>query len=130
MEMVAKRSSLVLPNNFVKLDREEMTYIEGGAEIYFSYANITSVIKAFSMATFSLGGAMAALKIGWSAILLAYNALPIAGQAICLLAASWSIAIISLMACAWTVGQGFYIGIDVKWNWFVPIFSNFRFGVK
>jgi len=112
------------------MDEEEMMYVDGGAELYFSYANISRVIKAFGLATASVGGAMAALKIGWSAILLSFNAMPVLGQAICALAAVWSLSIISIMACAWAGGQGFYIGLDIEWNWFKTKFTNFRFGVK
>ena len=43
MEMVAKRSSLVLPNEFVELDREEMTYVEGGAVYTTTYTNLDGI---------------------------------------------------------------------------------------
>ena len=34
MEAVAKCSNLVLPKGFVELDREEMTYVDGGQRYY------------------------------------------------------------------------------------------------
>ena len=43
MEAVAKCSNLVLPKGFVELDREEMTYVDGG--VYISYAQINSVVE-------------------------------------------------------------------------------------
>ena len=36
MEYVARKSNLVVPEGFVELDREEMTYVDGGKTTYYS----------------------------------------------------------------------------------------------
>ncbi|MDR1905440.1 MAG: hypothetical protein LBQ27_00790 [Clostridiales bacterium] len=65
--LVMKRSNLVLPNGFVEIDREEMSYVEGGISLssnglYFSQNDILAVTFAFGTNPYLVAAGLSALS--------------------------------------------------------------------
>ena len=61
MEYVARKSNLVVPEGFVELDREEMTYVDGG--LYISNSVCTAISCFCGMVTITAAGAACAASI-------------------------------------------------------------------
>ncbi|MDR1905442.1 MAG: hypothetical protein LBQ27_00800, partial [Clostridiales bacterium] len=52
--LVMKRSSLVLPNGFVEIDREEMSYVEGG--LYLDNSTCIAIVATVANLAWIVGG--------------------------------------------------------------------------
>lgn len=127
-EMILDRtSSLVMPQHYVELDRDEMSYVDGG--IYVSYntlqaavfafgkngANVPATITAYSAA---FGGVAAMFSTYVSALLSWVNSLPIIGQLIFAYVVANAVTVGIYMASAYIQKKG--VDIGVGWWWFIP----------
>ena len=82
MECVERKSNLVVPEGFVELDREEMTYVDGGGEIVLmSYSANDSWKGAVGLA--SIAGCCAILGSSFGYI---GSALLVGGETVCKIA--------------------------------------------
>ena len=128
MEMVAKRSSLVLPKKFVELDREEMTYVDGGGTtIYRGWDTIMEITN------------MIANVIGWGALALKCGAFLLEGAAIAVSGVGAVLAFVSAIGLSWSLAMaiinlittimaiGFYLN---NGGFKVTNFGLFGFGIN
>ena len=112
-EMVLERkSNLVMPSHYVELDREEMSYVEGGF-----YLDNTTVNQIMYYSCIVAGIATTVLKMGWS-VVKPYIASALAGITSAIFAGSAStiIGVVLGAAVALVVaiyGISFYEGIYV-----------------
>ena len=123
MEYVARKSNLVVPEGFVELDREEMTYFDGG--FYISYDDMKSFILATgryganvgatAAAIISqLGGIKAALSLAYHSITAWINTVPLVGQVLYGYLALNAVYLIGKMATAYLQQQG----VEIGFRWF------------
>ncbi len=123
MEYVARKSNLVVPEGFVELDREEMTYVDGG--FYISYDDMKSFILATgryganvgatAAAIISqLGGIKAALSLAYHSITAWINTVPLVGQVLYGYLALNAVYLIGKMATAYLQQQG----VEIGFRWF------------
>lgn len=142
VNVLERTSNLVLPTHYVELDRDEMSYVDGGG--FFVGINLSASFCAslaswvpMSVKTGGVGlgsifsAAMAVPQINAlvSPILAGVNAalgaIPIIGWiAIGILAASLAVVLVTAMV-AGSQGKGFRFGFNVKTKWFIPVGVSF-----
>lgn len=120
-----KTSNLVMPMHYVELDKEEMSYVEGG--LYIGQEVVDSIVFAISATTLQYGIPVvaAAIKGVGSLLFSTLHAIPVIGSFLAFLGKVW------LLAQAWDIAEALCVafvyrkGMDVSfgWHWFIPIIN-------
>lgn len=118
-----KTSNLVMPVHYVELDRNEMSYVEGG--LYIGQEVVDTIVFAISATTLQYGipAVAAAIKGVGSLLFSTLHAIPVIGSFLAFLGKAWLLAQALEIAEALCVAFIYRKGIDVSfgWHWFLPI---------
>ena len=116
MTLTMRRNyGLVLPKNYVYIEKDEMEYFDGG--LYISYDKINNVVdfisftnKSKNMTVGALAAALApAIPVAFSWV----NALPIVGQVVFCYIVAQSLSVATMCAIAYCKKKG--VEISPKW---------------
>ena len=121
MEAVAKCSNLVLPKGFVELDREEMTYVDGGG-VYLSNDTLFAICGGLLSAGPTAVGTALVLGTSW------INAIP-GGTVIWTLLGASSLIFGIYAISALSQGKGLDISLSYTYVWFMPVPTGLSFNV-
>ena len=129
MEYVARKSNLVVPEGFVELDREEMTYVDGGGYLaHINQETVNSIIVATlcTVNYYSVGVVASAITSAATYFAGILCSIPVLGPIIAAGVATW------IVGHAWDIAEAFstslyyYKGVDIylEWRWLVvPTFD-------
>ena len=122
-----KKSNLVMPSHYVELDKEEMSYVEGG--FYLDNTTVNNIMY-YSLGVAGVGSAI--LGLGWSAVkskLVAALGSIIIGLSTNLAATIIGLAVVGVVAITLacygiSFFEGIYTaqnkgtGVEMYWSWF------------
>jgi len=118
MKLTMRNYGLVLPKNYVSIEKDEMEYIDGG--LYISYNDIYKMVDmlGFSLKSrvISIGGLAVALTPIIPIATVWINAIPLIGQAIFCMIIGYAAAFAVNCAIAYFSHKG----VSVEATWFGP----------
>mgnify|MGYP000930306931 CR=1 FL=1 len=118
MEM-CYNEALVMPSNYVVMDNDEMTYVDGG--VYISNTQIRDVVTAFRLTNCANPGMLSAALIPILPLATSWiNALPVGGQIIFAFICASTAYVAGQFAIAYFSGKG--VDISLKYG-VVPNFT-------